>query len=106
MHWYGEIDGAFEEGQFPRKPLECSSSISSNSWYQNSCHSPSSSKTSRATWLGFPHLSAIVPLRPRRLAFLWSSLTRTLFPTQASSDFMGVVRLLLPSSGPEASALD
>ena len=62
---------------FWRREMLSSSSTGSNSWYQKSCHSPSSSKTSRAGWPGFPHLWAMVPTRLCNSALRWSFLTLT-----------------------------
>jgi hypothetical protein len=78
---------------FWRREMLSSSSTGSNSWYQKSCHSPSSSKTSRAGWPGFPHLWAMVPTQPCNSALRWSFLTLTRLPICASS---GLTKISLP----------
>src|SRR5918994_5184411 len=80
---------------FWRREMLSSSSTGSNSWCQKSCHSPSSSKTSKAGWPGFPHLWAMVPTRPCNSALRWSFLTLTRLPICASS---GLTKISPPYS--------
>src|SRR5918993_2399634 len=62
------------------------SEASSNSWCQNSCERPSSSRTSRAKYSGWPHLALILPISPRNSGRSPDSPTRTLAPMLACSD--------------------